>query len=676
MSEQTTTRIGSSTGPVNSGSGPLYYNYIERVEALTLPVPGAANSWQFGESAHWTAGHLIWLCRRYEHPDKYLEAADILDAAKAVLIVGAPGDGRRTTAVHLLIGRQDVRDVRIRVLSKWWVNRSAEEPWLPDLISDGEGLLLDLTDVPDAEYERVSTEVHELLGLVAKKGARLAIIDDERPAAHTELERLRVQVHRPDLRVVFSKYLKAEDLPTAGVELSEAQLGYLRSQPLRVLPRIMSLIKTDRGEDHTNVPAAVRRTFKQLMGAESSFKKLLEEVPDLRRRALLLTGALCNGLPLDFVYFAFTRLLTVLPQSELGPEADPDALSAAGFIDQLRTCRIAVDDDRTRRIHFTEPDLDGRALDYFWDNYPALRTPLLKWVHWAATQRSLPLQDRAQIISRFAAEALRTNRPRDMVKVFAALMRGGAPHGLDRLAGTLFAAGLESQDHGSHFRQYILDQADQAGKRAGVAPGYARLLIGLCVERVAPDYPDQAVVRLHRFCAAVQEQISGPATLALLAMVERDARALRVLVHRIAEYRNGRADRDADLFAAAVRPRRARGGIPPVAEAELVSGWRRVMATDDTPTLARHLDAWLRFCLPPGDSSVADTAQRERALRILARATIAGPVIANRLEAAAVRWAEEAEFDAADRYEVADRLSVLIDRAANEHDRTASPGSL
>lgn len=662
MGDHSATWFGHSTGPVSSGSG---HQFIRpHIEQLIVIGQGGVPAWQNGDAAHWTTDHLLWLQRRYEHPIGYREAEQVLDDSGAVLLVGDAGSGRRAAAIHLLIGDQDVRDVRIRVLRKWWSEQADDEPSRIDLITPGEGLLLDLTDVGDGAYDYVCSTIHGLLGKVADNGARLAVIDRDRPETNTELERLRARLERPDTRAAFWKYIKAESLWSSGLTLDKRHAGHLESIPLRVLPRIMTLIAQGSREGLATTAECIHQAFQTLMHGKDSFDNALAAVPDIRGRALLLTGALFNELPVDAIYLAHAKLLKTLSSSGgEGIEARPEGLASPGFIKQLDDCRIKVGDDPMRRVRFADLDLGARVLSHFWDNYPDLRRPLFDWVLWAASsQPNLSMPDRARIVSRFAAEALRANRPGDLFALASALMSAGGVRGSERLTYILLAAGLDSGYHSSRFRRYLYDKAGDAPRRGRLTPNYAEVLINLCVDRVAPNYPDQAVTRLHRFCAAADEQIGNCARDALLELIQRDARAQRWLVRRIVDVRGGRTRLDPDLFSAAVSPTSALDGrLPPIPDADLVSGWRLVIAADTTAELAEHLAPWLASCL----CTTGADGDCDRALRTLARAASPAFALQSRLEAAAARWADMSGADVGSRRSVADRLSTRIDHAVS-----------
>lgn len=651
------TLIGRSTGPAHSGSGPQY-NHLTTIYTGVPP-------WKFGESTHWSTSHLKWLIQRYDHPTSHGEAARRIEDEKAVVVSGMPGSGRRAAALSLLIGDADVEHVRIRLLRKWWAE-SLEGP--RTTVAPGKRLLLDLTGLAGTEYAEACSAVHELHGLAEANDARLAIVDDDRPESETELERLRVRIGRPDPDPVFSKYWKAEGFLPADQEISSEQREYLASMPMRVMPRVMTLIRDGwRADPRADAAQWINGAFQALQRTEvdeqAEFGRLVAALPDVRRRSLLLTGALFNDFPVDAVHVAHTRLLKDLRSSEDGPTG----LAADGFVDQLAQCGIQVGDDPSRRIRFTRLDFDTRALRYFWDNYPELGDPVIRWICAAASMRELSSADRGRMLDRLAAESLRTHRLHDLIAAAEGVMDKGRPVESARLCYRLLAAGLDHGQHGAYFRRYLNDVSNEPSRQARQPVEYTKTLIDLCISFLAQNYPEQAVVRLHKFCGAPDERARAYARDALLDLVRRDQRALRWLIRRIVDELGDRA-RNADLFVRAASPARTPGSrLARIPDDDLARGWRLVIAAcSNSPILAQHLDDWLGFCLDraaPG-ADRAPAPQRDRALRILAEAAKPSFALQSRLEAAALRWADAPGGDPADRYPVADQLAVLIDSVA------------
>ncbi|MFJ8489369.1 hypothetical protein ACIRBZ_13530 [Streptomyces sp. NPDC094038] len=405
--------IRHSTGNANTYGG--HHN-----TALSLNL-GGSQPVEF----QWTpldAGDTQRRHRLYAPVSDHRSMADGLTTHHLVVVVGARGTGRDTTARVLLA------DVcggdRVAVLHSGGTGLAQALAEQADRhLTKGHGVVLDLgTELP-------APATLETLALRAERiGAYVVLIVQSAGAQVDALSPYAFRHSGPGLKEVLQAHLEsalqrhrtghhgAGDCPQHS--LGEFLRGVLRDprvdDEFRANPpvrEVVSLAGTLAGYLHR--PA---EELGQAFGAwrdrlHTQAKNLLGlgSAPDAalgpHQLPLRLAYVLCDGLPLSDFIRAGTLLCDEVQRAETR-EAAPERRVLDLVIDQLADTGAGVAAapdaglaDNPRRVRLAEPELMSTVLDVVWHGPGWLRAPLLRWLRTLAEDRLPRVRSRAAVIA-------------------------------------------------------------------------------------------------------------------------------------------------------------------------------------------------------------------------------------------------------------------------------------
>ncbi|QUH03149.1 hypothetical protein HUO13_22065 [Saccharopolyspora erythraea] len=638
-----TTRIESATGPVSAGSGDQTnnFNYYLDHESGRLTRQGK-------DPMRVARDDLHWLARRFVEPRDLGEATERLTRPGMVLLTGDPGTGRRSAAKMLLhdIGRDGGRFEELH---------DDPESSLSSQIAAGGRYLLDLSATDEDRFRSVQPELGSVRAALEQHEARLVAV---LPRHHEHLLRdefsnLVVGIGRPNGSRVLKKHLLADGIDFRDSDLGVPELaGYLESAAMRELRELSRLTRLASEADRSGgFPAWLAQAInaRKERGAEVAARVRANR--DGWSRALLLSTAMLIGCRSDAVFHAAARLLAVVGHT---PDDTP-ALEQADLAERLADIGVGV--ERDQRVRFDTLAYDEAVLTHFWNNFPDLRLSYRTWVDKLVRLRVLGEADRSAVVPRFAAQALRVGHPDDLVhlvKRWAERTESGRPSPYLPLAAEALTLGLRHEEHGGHFRSQIYSWS----RDQGLPRDLALVVVQVCADVLAPDHPDQALVRLHHLARRGRGVVRAAARDALLGLVERDRRQLRRLLDRLAGEQASPhwTGADAGLFLELVgstpftdrmrADRRLLGDT--TVRAQLVKGWSSVLTGRGRDVWGGGVRSWLEF-------SATDT----RPLDVLVEAVRDDGDALGGLYVTARDWAHEDPSRAATR----DSLLRRIDRA-------------
>jgi hypothetical protein len=325
---------------------------------------------------------------------------------------------------------------------------------------------------------------------------------------------------------------------------------------------------------------------------------------------------------------------------------------------------IGATADATGQVRFTQLAYDQAVRTHFWTNFPNLREAFRIWVGTTLGHPTLSSEDRYTVVTRFAEQALRTDRRDDLprlVEKWAKRTDSRWPSRLLPQATWAVQCGLNDERHSRFFRQQLYTWS----RNPALAPDLAQVVVQMCSEVLSLTHPEQAMVRLHHIVRRHTGTAGTAARDALLCLINRDSRLYRFLLDRLmrglmtAEY----AAADLALFLELTAPDRltysSRRTLPLIADEavydQLVTGWRA--ALDGSPSLncSHYVGTWLAAC--------ADERYRELLLTVLIKAGDGRSDLLSRLYVMGRRWARADEACQPERIRIADCLSNKIDSA-------------
>ncbi|EQD81909.1 hypothetical protein N599_33540 [Saccharopolyspora erythraea D] len=513
-----TTWIETATGPVTAGSGDQtnHINYYLDRESGRLTRQGR-------DLMLVAEDDLRRLAQRFVPPRDFGAATERLTRPGMVLLTGDPGTGRRAAAKMLLhdLGPDGGRFEELH---------DDPEISLSAQIAAGGRYLLDLAATDEARFRSVQPELGSVRAALEQHEARLVAV---LPRHHEHLLRdefgdLVVGIGRPNGSRVLKQHLRAD-----GIDFREGDLGmpeladYLASAAMRELRELSRLTRlaseADRGGGFSSWLTQAINARKE-RGAEVAAR--VRDKRDAWSRALLLSTAMLTGCRSDAVFHAATLLLSVVGHT---PDGTP-ALEQADLAERLTDIGVGV--DRDQRVRFDTLAYDEAVLTHFWNNFPDLRLSYRTWIDKLVRLRLLGEADRGALVPRFAAHALRVGRPDDLVHLverWAERTESGRPSPHLPLAAEALTLGLRHEEHGGHFRSQIYSWSrDQS-----LPQDLALVVVQVCADVLAPDHPDQALVRLHHLARRGRGVVRAAARDALLGLVERDRRQLRRLLEPV-----------------------------------------------------------------------------------------------------------------------------------------------
>jgi hypothetical protein len=654
MSAGTESFIVDPSGPFHSGTGHQILSGMTFVlDSLQHLVPARRPRVLARE-------HLRWLNQRFIEPENYGSAWGLLEDTGCVLLTGAEGSGRRTTAQMLLhwLGPQDAELIRE-------VPEETDDPFQDpvldaDAVESGQRLLLDLSVRDETYCEVVRKQLPSYRAGVRERGAHLVIVLPHRREHYlgSELVPSVVEIVRPKSKEVFQRYLRSD-----GINFTSAQLDVdnlmtqLDSGPLRDIARLAGLVWAAREREPTQTFPDWLREARAALTERSS--EVAQQVQDLhlgRQRALLLTTAMFSGAHADAIFAAACTLCERVEQ----PKDDRPRLEWEGLTERFEEIKAKADD--AGRVHFRLLVYDQAVCTHFWTSRPDLRDDFRCWVGNALGHRRLSSADRDAVVTRFAKQALRTDRPDDLRLLVEHWARR-----TDLLpqAATAVVCGLKDERHGRWFRYqlYIWSRDD------GLSADLAQVVVQVCSAVLALSHPRQAVVRLHHILRHHSGAAAGDAARdALLDLASRDRGLYRYLLGRAIEGLTKNLAADLTLFLdlatadSLLRQRTSPLIADPAIQDQLIAGWQA--ALDGSPSLdcTNHVRTWLAACV--------NGRYRELLLTVLVQAASGRGELLNRLYVIARDWAHTPEEGQQKRRGVADCLNNKIDAELGLGDRT------
>ncbi|HEX5120381.1 MAG TPA: toll/interleukin-1 receptor domain-containing protein [Pseudonocardiaceae bacterium] len=640
------TIVGGDSGAVTNVSGhqfngPTYYvTSTERLERRGRDPTAVARE------------QLIRLHVRYVEPEGYGDALTNLRDHRCVLLTGVAGAGRRAAGQVLLYRLGG--DGPVQELPD--TPTAPDEPVLDrDAVASGNRLLLDLSTTAERHLPTVLRELPAYLSTVQDKGAHLAVLlaADREYLLDVGLRSLLVTVTRPPGLDVLRRHLDADSVPYRPEQLHAAAtlVRHLREDPIRELAELARLIglARQRSDPSTTCQDWLATALDALTKRSGEVAAEVRERQGGRQRALLLATAMLIGSPADEVDHAAGELLAAVRQ----PDDERPELEREDLGQQLAD--LGVTTDRSGRVRFAKLDYDRAVRDHFWTHFPGLRGQFRDWTGRVATADVVTAQNQATFVSHFVEQALRTNRPDDLLVLVDEWTRAGAVRSRSLPAAALaMERGLGDERHGRRFRRQVYDWSREFGLRADLA----YLAIQMCADVIASTHPQEAVVRLHHLVRRQSGQVREAAESALHDLVQRDRRLFRYLLHRLATSLAGpRWHADFDLFTTVADPAALMGPPRPlivetVVRDQLVTGWHALLAERQPDFWAGLAGEWL--------AAGVDERFRDRLLDVLVAACAGQGTACGRLYVTGREWARA---DQATRDPVAHRLADKIDRA-------------
>jgi hypothetical protein len=512
--------LGNVAGPVNTGPGP---QYILQIPGSSEPPERPSGNRRRGVAKD----QLNWLADRFAAPGGTAAARKALSTSRTVLLDGAPGSGR-TTAARVLLHTWDTPHGTYHELLVEGPAGEADSYPDPDVVGEGDRLLLDLSGVDQQQWARARRDFSAFRAVVLARRARIAVVLPRLAARESlgELEQYRVEITAPRPEDVFLRHLGAEELYPESADLgNEALTDFLRTErPVREVAELARLVLraralASRGETFAAWCGHAAHAM-STGGADAA--ALFDKASCAPRRALLVSTAMLHGAHPDTVHRAAADLcrMTSIPADER-PVLDQEDLA-----ERLK----AIDAGRARdgTVRFDLLSLDTAVREHVWDNYPDLRRTVQDWVGTVLCYDGdgAPEPVRDVLVERLAAQFVRTGKPEQLASLAEKWATASASPGHLRGAVLTLRAGLGTEPLGRHLRRTIYEWS----KKGHLPAPFVRVLVAVCAEVIAVRHPDEALVRLHHLA---RWHPSTPAPATLLALVEGDRRLRRRLLARL-----------------------------------------------------------------------------------------------------------------------------------------------
>ncbi|WAL68160.1 hypothetical protein ORV05_10450 [Amycolatopsis cynarae] len=597
------------------------------------------------------AEDLRWLRPRFLAPPGLGLARARLQESRMVLLTGQPGSGRRT-AGKMLLSESAAPGSPFTMLDD-----EAHDPRekLSEVHPDsGHRLLLDLSASTDEAFRCRQRELPAFRTVLRQRDAYLVVVVPDRREHQIdgELSEFVVRIGRPDGAVVLRRHLESASISPGERDLGAKPLVAHLAAPMRDIAELARMVvqARDRG-----TPGGVRAWLDEAVSAVDRGGEVSDQMRKYssgRMRAVLLAAAMCEGASADAVFFASDHLLRLLKVGESASRLEQDGHHA-----NLDVLGVELGEDDAAR--FGRYAYDRAVRSHFWDNYPDLRERFRDWADEIVRLPQLMPRDRKRIVERFVEQSFRAGTPDPVVTLVTGWVRPkqNEPKYLVELGVQALLTGLRDERHGWRFRRLVYDwSCDEA-----LPADLGQLVVEVCTEVIAPDFPDQALVRLHH--RARREDGSGrpSARRALWQLTGRDRMLLRRWLSRLTEkmQQPGRWQRaDVALFLDVAVPLHAgydgARGQALVTDASLrssvVTGWRVGMVVQPDLIWAA-VPRWL--------SAAAASPAPDRLLAILVEAADRDVTLLGDLHVVARNWSLHEHGGP----EVAARLARLIDRA-------------
>ncbi|MER5508032.1 hypothetical protein ABT052_22190 [Streptomyces sp. NPDC002766] len=472
------------------------------------------------------------LQQRFARPTGINDAYDTLERHNIVFLYGTPGNGR-TTAARVLL-RELPRGSGVYQELTPDADGQSPEPLTPELIGEGDRMLLDLSDAKEDVWTRCHDRFPGFHKVLLDKRSFLAVV---LPHAHADglspdFAAYRKPVNRPDDLEVIARHLRLRGVDPGSLWHAPKELtDYLTEKPpMRELASTADIIvdacRTAKPED-----SFADWCRQAIAAATIRAEEVNDFLPDLRagsQRALLLSVAMLHGAPADLIH----RAAAILRGSLRIAGDDRPLLEHESLTERLREVGASRNDEA--RVHFDKLRYDHAVRHFFWRNMPDLRRPLRDWVEQVLALPQFPEEGRKDVVVRLAELCALTedaDRLAEPARDWA--LRYGDPARL-RAAADWLGWGVRHEDEPTsrHFRQAIYSWAIRP-----VEPDLRRVLTEVCVNVMASTHPEQAVVRLHHLARREpfdEGSAKNSARHVLLRLVEMDTRLRLHLLYRLA----------------------------------------------------------------------------------------------------------------------------------------------
>lgn len=601
----TTTYVEEGKGPHHSGVGDQYLGPITNV------YPTISNSVREKPERppRQVAGDGVrHLQERFVEPDGMDECRGRLELRNMVLLDAAPGSGARSAAKILLWeyphGQERFDELLDQAEEKGDAGRALD----PGHVGEGALLLLDLTGASKSRYPVLMRDLSSLRVTVRERNARLAVVlsPHHRNLLSDELTDLVEEIKRPEGSRVLRRHLEVDSGLRPGREdLADAELSDFLAKAS--MGRIADLAR-EIGYAHRKNP---RKLYKDWFAAGLSAMRpdntqVAELVTGLTgpERALLLAVAFLEGATSHAVYGAANRLLRHTGH----PVESAPSLQHESLTDRLGRIRASVEGDRGR-VRFDSDTLAEAVRSYFWDNFPQLRGELQTWIGEAARVPRIEHENLLETVQRYARLCLRTGHPDHLTALAEKWTTKSSTQELSMAARAL-GEGVAHPLHGSHFRRELYNWS----RDPDLPRGRANVLVGVCSEALAVDFPQQALVRLHHVSHHRDPDIQKIARQALTRITEDDDHLYSRLLRRLLEH--VRADaaagrQDVDTFLQVASPGRLFDN--PAGRAWSTELWAAALARRDEGEVLPAFRSWL-------DSATSGAGPVSPGITVLAQA--------------------------------------------------------
>ncbi|WP_285495438.1 hypothetical protein [Actinomadura sp. NBRC 104425] len=578
MSDSFETHASGVQGDMHTGSGDITKTYHYSYYLLQSDSPRHSPRMQ-------PADELRWLRRRFVEPAGLGRARDVLEATRTVFLAGPPGSGRITAAKMLLWELRDGgRRIHELVLQD-------EAPHIDHgHVGDGELVWLDLSETTGTRWDDVQVELSPLRATVQQREAHLVVVLPDRPHhLASTLADYRVEIQRPAVDAVLSRYLQVEEIPRPD---PLPPLRFLDAdRKMEDVGKYVGLIRRAREENRDGgFPVWCEAALQALSGQTEDVAAQVIGLSAGPQRALLLAVAMLHEAHPDVIHQAGAELLDAVGHSG----EDISVLERVPLDRRLK--EIGAEIDSSHRVRFQKFDYDRALRSYFWTHMPDLRDPLQSWVKQAVDSVEF-LSERSKLVERFTEQCLNERYRSRLVSLVTEWTAHPTSAGKMEAAALVVRRGLRDERQGRFFRRQIYEWSC----RDTLSERLAEVIIVACRDEMMARHPDEALVRLHH---VARRERGTYARETLVELVGNAPRLRRQMLARLTDPRStpGKWQRDIDLFLELADPvaltEPGHREHAPIAEStvrrQLAMCWSLVFAQRPheawTPTVRRWLD--------------------------------------------------------------------------------------
>ncbi|MFD1547317.1 hypothetical protein [Nonomuraea guangzhouensis] len=574
-----TSQVNATTAPTHTGSGDQT-NYFIQVAAKSLKT---ANPRRVSRD------YLDWLDPRFVPPSRFGDAQQRFENSGMVVVSGDSGSGRRTAALMLLSSWQGGPETgTIRELPD-----SIEELNETEDISsweDGDRILVDLSAADPSEYKSVQERLSSYRAQLPDHRACMVVVVPDECHLLAEFGSLLVRIGGPSARRVFQRYLHVEGIEYTVEEIDTAGLKrYLVSGSMLDVAELADRVREVKRSQGGRGGFAMwcREAIAALSDRGSDVFNDVRKLRDGGQRALLLSAGLLSGAPAEAVEHTAGILLTVSGR----PEEEP-TFERPDLAERFHELKLIRDRESVR---FKRSAYDQAVRKYFWDNFPRLRDSFREAVARVVESGELETDKRLELVSRFAYECLRTNRPDDLDQL---AFRWARREDLLPFSARALEYGLLDPRHARRFRQQIYVWVSGTEPQ----PWFGWVLVRVCADIMAQQYPEQAQIRLLHLTRHSSSLVSTRAQDALCEQAEQSLRLYRRLLARLTlNARRGWSYGEAATFLKASAPERltvrSRGRSAPLGDRRVREGlstcWTALLTQRPREEWTERLRTWL-----------------------------------------------------------------------------------